>query len=624
MQLLASAAPEEGFEFLESSSSSSSSGQVGDAAGGEGEGAAAGGEGGPPLKRKGKGERGLLKKKRRQVEQGKGQAQDYYDIYGEGARASVEVKNASRSLSIRELQALVRWILTGKTVNPDWVFVKNKPLVEQVVVVLANGVDERCYSSHKRSLHHLPKLAGADKDPLQVRAEHSAVHPGRTTSAMFTVRDQNGKRRQNNWNGAQGKEVVGLVRPLPGKPPLPAKCYQLSIEDMQMNDFPLPRVEGGQWLLPGEGYVETAHIQRVAAVEEDGEIVEGGEYGLLAVDCEMCSTEDGLELTRVTLVDDHLNVIYDQLVKPDKPILDYHTQYSGITAEMLAGVTTRLADVQKDLVGLVDQRAILIGHSLENDLKSLKLIHPNVIDTALLYPHRRGPPYKMSLRALAKQWLGKEIQVGNHECSEDAKTAMDLALLKIFNGPSFGARDYAGENLIKVLEKDGVGVSLVDRQGTVTKVRHGAAKVATCDSDKEALAKTLTELASSNSKFIWTQFNDLNTYFEKRVKQSFSSLENESIQASWHEEGEVRALAEALDSRIGALHAALPPNTFFMVFTGQGNTALVRKLQTTKHKLTKAPVPEGEQCKWTEDWDRILVGEQLAAQKGLCFLDVKQ
>ena len=61
-----------------------------------------------------------------------------------------------------------------------------------------------------------------------------------------------------------------------------------------------------------------------------------------------------------------------------------------------------------------------------------------------------------------------------------------------------------------------------------------------------------------------------------------------------------------------------------MVFTGQGNTALVRKLQTTKHKLTKAPVPEGEQCKWTEDWDRILVGEQLAAQKGLCFLDVKQ
>jgi len=25
--------------------------------------------------------------------------------------------------------------------------------------------------------------------------------------------------------------------------------------------------------------VETAHIQRVAAVEEDGKIVEGGEYG---------------------------------------------------------------------------------------------------------------------------------------------------------------------------------------------------------------------------------------------------------------------------------------------------------------------------------------------------------
>ena len=32
-------------------------------------------------------------------------------------------------------------------------------------------------------------------------------------------------------------------------------------------------------------------------MEGDGKMVEGGEYGLLAVShCEMCSTEDGLEL----------------------------------------------------------------------------------------------------------------------------------------------------------------------------------------------------------------------------------------------------------------------------------------------------------------------------------------
>ena len=36
----------------------------------------------------------------------------------------------------------------------------------------------------------------------------------------------------------------------------------------------------------------------------------------------------------------------DELVRPDAAITDYVTRYSGITAEMMADVTTSLADVQ--------------------------------------------------------------------------------------------------------------------------------------------------------------------------------------------------------------------------------------------------------------------------------------
>ena len=36
----------------------------------------------------------------------------------------------------------------------------------------------------------------------------------------------------------------------------------------------------------------------------------------------------------------------DELVRPDAPITDYVTRYSGITAAMMADVTTSLADVQ--------------------------------------------------------------------------------------------------------------------------------------------------------------------------------------------------------------------------------------------------------------------------------------
>lgn len=40
---------------------------------------------------------------------------------------------------------------------------------------------------------------------------------------------------------------------------------------------------------------------------------------------------------------------------------------------MLENVTTTLGDVQKRLIALLPPDAILLGHSLENDLRALKV-----------------------------------------------------------------------------------------------------------------------------------------------------------------------------------------------------------------------------------------------------------
>jgi RNA exonuclease 1 len=131
---------------------------------------------------------------------------------------------------------------------------------------------------------------------------------------------------------------------------------------------------------------------------------------IYALDCEMCYTTRGLELTRVSVVDIHSQERYESLVKPNAQILDYNTRWSGLTKQTLEKCTKTLEMVQSDLLRLFNKDTILIGHSLESDFKALRLIHKNVVDTSVVFPHKMGPPIKRALRNLMSEYLQKIIQ----------------------------------------------------------------------------------------------------------------------------------------------------------------------------------------------------------------------
>lgn len=151
-----------------------------------------------------------------------------------------------------------------------------------------------------------------------------------------------------------------------------------------------------------------------------------------ALDCEMVNTTVGIEIVRVTVINHEGEEVYESKVKPFNPILDYKSKYSGITEDCLKHCSKRLPDVQLDLLKIFDKDSILIGHSLESDLKALKMVHCNVVDTSIIYPHKYGPPYKWGLKFLCEQHLQRIIQSEEgHDSKEDALASLDLVWKKL-------------------------------------------------------------------------------------------------------------------------------------------------------------------------------------------------
>ncbi|KAI8431395.1 hypothetical protein MSG28_015927 [Choristoneura fumiferana] len=150
----------------------------------------------------------------------------------------------------------------------------------------------------------------------------------------------------------------------------------------------------------------------------------------IAIDCEMVGVGyDGNDhmLARVSLVNKFGDCIYDKFVKAREEVMDYRTSVSGIRREDLIN-GEEFTKVQKDVAELIRGK-ILVGHSLKNDLSVLFLSHPkrNIRDTSRYKPFRKITKGNTpSLKRLAKDLLGIDIQHGEHSSVEDARAAMQL------------------------------------------------------------------------------------------------------------------------------------------------------------------------------------------------------
>ncbi|KFP42362.1 Apoptosis-enhancing nuclease, partial [Chlamydotis macqueenii] len=168
-------------------------------------------------------------------------------------------------------------------------------------------------------------------------------------------------------------------------------------------------------------------------VQTSSPLLRPGKY--VAIDCEMVGTGPQgrlSELARCSVVNYEGDVIYDKYVRPELPIVDYRTRWSGITKQhMKSAIPFKAA--QAEILKILKDK-IVVGHAIHNDFQALKYFHPKdrTRDTSQIpmLKQRAGLPGRasVSLKNLARHLLQKKIQVGckGHSSVEDAQTAMEL------------------------------------------------------------------------------------------------------------------------------------------------------------------------------------------------------
>lgn len=153
-----------------------------------------------------------------------------------------------------------------------------------------------------------------------------------------------------------------------------------------------------------------------------------GQY--VAMDCEMVGVggeEDRSVLARVSIVNYHGTQIYDSYVRPKEFVTDWRTHVSGISSKHMATARS-FEEVQAD-VALILKERVLVGHAIRHDLDVLMIGHPkkDIRDTSKFSEFRKYASGRTpSLKKLAKEVLGVEIQAGQHSSIEDARATMLL------------------------------------------------------------------------------------------------------------------------------------------------------------------------------------------------------
>jgi RNA exonuclease 1 len=609
-------------------------------------------------------------------------------------------------ISLDQLRALILYIFADGTA-PQWVSISHRPQFRKIVTIMIPGLEEAMFKQDVDFATYQDQLKGDEKPraitspddyyPRLLKEDElpEILQPFANMFPHLWPLKTPGNEKFANMRSPMGTMLTAPLEKSSedknrrGQGVQPAKEpkdwidqrtriteYLTMPEDFQSNGYTLhpaliDDAKRRKEFQDAEGWVHT-RVENLSDGDvpeseiEQGAVTAGRE--VLALDCEMCMTgEKEFSLTRISIVSWDGTVVLDELVKPDKPIINYVTQFSGITKEMIDPVTTTLKDIQAKLLDLLHPRTILVGHSLDSDLKAIKITHPFIVDTALLYPHNRGPPLKNSLRFLTQRFLKREIQQGvqGHNSIEDAKACLDLVKQKCEKGKSWGSHESQGENMFRRLSRAGTAYRANGGEEATGGARLGKSSAMVdwgdpmkgagaaanyrigCKSDEEVVEGVIRavtgdpvgeEIPYGGVDFVFARFRELealqgwwNRNRSGNDPDFLGPPDAEALAKPNDTDPALSPLAACLQKLTGQLeriHEALPPCTAVILFSGGGDPREMSRLQAMQSQFKREYNTPGSKwdelsVKWTDAEDQALKKAVGVARNGIGFIGVK-
>jgi RNA exonuclease 1 len=262
----------------------------------------------------------------------------------------VSPQRLRRPIVLKDLQGLGLW-LSADGAAPQWLLVRHKPEIRRVVVLMVPGFTTDMFDGtldldfeKDGETKKVAEDMNIDEDYFPTILETWKLAPCvRGMAEMFTHVWPIRAAGDDRYNTLHSPITSFLTAVLPkntditqatggnGKR-LNVTQLLMSLEELVENEYPLHSSQTGdseeeKTLLEkrkADGWVET-DLSKGNGEDHNqaGSILDG--KTIYSIDCEMCQTEYGLELTRISVIDWDGTVVYDTLVKPGNEIIDYLT-----------------------------------------------------------------------------------------------------------------------------------------------------------------------------------------------------------------------------------------------------------------------------------------------------------